>query len=553
MRASLHEFSAQLGQGDWHDAVRHLRDERDGPASAFDALATGVEGVLGESDRRWRALADLSADWYWETDAQHRFRWMSPASPLAGMPSWMGHELAGSHDTSPGTFQPPALGWAHLLERLHRREPFRDIEFRTQGKAGAPAMWVSISGRPRFDARGEFAGYEGVGHDITERKTAHERLVASEQRWSLMAGLASDWYWQTDDQHRVLPPTPEIRRRLPDLAGMAVGRTRWDADPQALTAEQWAEHRADLDARRPFRGLQYEADLGDGRYLWISLSGIPRFDGRGRFLGYHGVGRDITVRKQAERVLMRHNEELQRAVGERTQELEQINRDLDAFARQLAHELRTPIAQVEGLAHLLETHLRQRMDAETAQLLDLQCQATRGMRETLEALMQLARSTVQALALEDVDVSAVAAQAAHDLPMLERRAPVHWQIAPGLRAHASTAALRIVFANLLGNAAKFTRHVEAPVVRVQGHTDADGRLRLAVEDNGAGFDPAHAKRLFVPFSRLHVGEEFHGTGIGLSIVQRIVERHGGSVAAHGMPGAGARFEFTLAPPAAGGA
>ena len=117
---------------------------------------------------------------------------------------------------------------------------------------------------------------------------------------------------------------------------------RWDAHREALTPEQWAEHRADLDARRPFRSLQFEIEAGDGRWLWISISGMPRFDAGGRFVGYHGVGRDITARQQAQALLLRHNEALQRAVDERTRDLQQMNLDLDAFARQLAHELRTP-------------------------------------------------------------------------------------------------------------------------------------------------------------------------------------------------------------------
>jgi PAS domain S-box-containing protein len=408
---------------------------------------------------------------------------------------------------------------------------------------------MAISGRPRHDSRGRFVGYEGVGRDISERKAAHERLVASEQRWSLMAGLASDWYWETDTEHRLMPMTPEFRRRYPAMVEQLQGKTRWDAHRDALPAAEWAEHRADLDARRPFRGLQFEADMGDGRLLWLSISGIPRFDPQGRFLGYHGVGRDITVRKTAERLLMRHNEELQRAVTARTRDLEQLNRDLEAFSRQLAHELRTPISHVQGLAHLLESRIGERLSDDERQLLDLQVVAARHMRDTVDALLLLARSTVQPMPMETVDVSALARQALSELPASDRTSAIDWQIEPGLVATASPGALRIVLANLLGNAAKFTRGTPDARVRLAGRNDPDGRLRVVVEDNGAGFDPDQASRLFTPFTRLHAGDTFHGTGIGLSIVQRIVERHGGTVAAHGQPGRGAIFEFTLAPAA----
>lgn len=549
VRAALRQFTDHLGSGAWQDAVQSLREDRLGAPSAFDALASGVEGMFGESERRWQALADLAADWYWETDTQHRLSWLAGAAPAVSQFGWDPAALLGKRRDELPFVEPPVQGWQRFHESLSRHEPFRDVEFRSQRAQGDAVTWVAISGRPRFDAQGRFVGYEGVGRDITERKNAHERLAASEQRWSLMAGLASDWYWETDAEHRMLPLTPALQRRFPDFAERIVGLPRWDAHREGLSAAQWAEHRADLDAHRPFRSLQYEVDAGDGRFLWMSVSGIPRFDGQGRFLGYHGVGRDVTVRKHAERLLMRHNEALQRAVAERTRELEQLNLDLDAFARQLAHELRTPIGHVQGLADLIATRAADRLTEDERQLLDLQVAATRSMREVVDALLLLARSTVQAMPMESVDVSALAAQAIAELAPIERAAPIEWQVQPGLQAHAAPAALRLVLANLLGNAAKFTRRVAAPRVSLSGSHDADGRLRVCVQDNGAGFDPALADRLFIAFNRLHSGDEYQGTGIGLTIVQRIVERHGGSVAAHGERGRGARFEFTL-PPAA---
>ncbi|HSW22779.1 MAG TPA: ATP-binding protein, partial [Burkholderiaceae bacterium] len=105
--------------------------------------------------------------------------------------------------------------------------------------------------------------------------------------------------------------------------------------------------------------------------------------------------------------------------------------------------------------------------------------------------------------------------------------------------------LRIVLQNLLGNAAKFTRQVAQPSVRFSGERDDDGQLLLTLADNGAGFGPEQARKLFQPFQRLHRHEEFHGTGIGLTIVQRIVQRHGGSITASGQPGVGASFKFSL--------
>ena len=331
VRNTLRRVSDDLDHDRWRDAVRQLREEPLGAPSAFGALASGMESALGESERRWQALADLSADWYWECDRQHRLSWLSGAAPQALAPGLDEAALLGRRLDQIGVFRAPEGGWAALQARMMRLEAFRDVEFQVSVPART-LRWIAISGRPRSNAQGTVIGYEGVGRDISERRQALERLSASEQRWSAMAQLAADWYWQTDAEHRLLPMGAEQQRRLgAELAERLEGRTRWDVHRDALTPQQWAEHRADLDARRPFRSLQFEIDAGDGRWLWISISGMPRFDAAGRFVGYHGVGRDITARQQAQALLLRHNEALQRAVDERTRDLRQINLDLDAL------------------------------------------------------------------------------------------------------------------------------------------------------------------------------------------------------------------------------
>jgi PAS domain S-box-containing protein len=546
LRNKLRRFSDDLDPRNWRHAVQQLREDRLGAPSAFDALASGVEGVLGESERRWQALADLSADWYWETDRQQRLSWLSGPAPQALAPGMEESALLGRRLDQIGLFRAPEQGWAALLARMARHEPFRDVEFQVGVAGGGTSRWISISGRPRQNAQGAIIGYEGVGRDITERRVAHERLLASEQRWSTMARLAADWYWQTDAEHRLLPLSAEQQQRIgADLAERVEGRTRWDAHRDALTPEQWAEHRADLEARRPFRSLQFEIEAGDGRWMWVSLSGMPRFDGGGRFLGYHGVGRDITTRQQAQALLLRHNEALQRAVDERTRDLQQMNLDLDAFARQLAHELRTPIGHVQGLAQLLSERGAPRLQAEDQELLQMQVQAAQRMRETVDALLALARSTLQPMPLERVDLSALAQEVAAELPAMQRRVPLRWHIQLDMQVSANRAALKIVLLNLMGNAAKFTRDGAAPRARVGLRAEGEDRVRIVVQDNGVGFDPARASQLFRPFSRLHARDDYAGSGIGLSIVQRIVERHGGLVHAEGRPGQGASFEFTL--------
>ena len=158
------------------------------------------------------------------------------------------------------------------------------------------------------------------------------------------------------------------------------------------------------------------------------------------------------------------------------------------------------------------------------------------------ALLELARSGSTPLVREWVDLSALAHEVIAELPWLERAVPVEWQVQPGLQASCSAPLARVVLMNLLSNAAKFTRDVPLPLVRLAAHPQPG---TFVVEDNGAGFDARRAARLFQPFQRLHPSRQFQGTGLGLSIVRRIVERHGGSVRAEAPAQGGARFYFNF--------
>jgi len=542
---TLRRTARELQRGAWRSAVERMRDMPPAEPSAFGDLADQVEGVMGESERRWQARVELSNEWYWETDEKHRLSSLSADAPMvkpAGRA--LGDVLGRRHDEL-GFVHAPAGGWLAFHQMLERQEGFRELEIEVEGLGSHERGWMSLTGRPRFHRDGRFAGFEGVGHDITVHKESFRHLQASEQRYAVLAALSADWYWATDAEHRFVGPDEELRRRLGELAVAAEGRTRWELYPHALTEAQWRAHRGDLDAGRPFHGLEFHLARGDGTPIWVSVSGAPRFDESGRFLGYHGVGRDITLRKKTEQMLLVHNRQLQSAVAARTRELELANRDLEAFARHLAHELRTPIGHVQGLAELLRRRLGESQRGETGELLDLQVRATQEMLTTLEALLALARSSSEAIERADIDLSHLAEEVIAGLPAVERVAPVLWQIEPGLRGWASEMQMRIVLTNLLGNAAKFTRRTLDPVVALCSVLGGDGQLVYQVRDNGAGFDATRASRLFQPFHRLHDQNDFEGTGIGLTIVQRIIQRHGGAIRAIGDLGRGACFEFSL--------
>lgn len=559
---ALGRFSQRLREGDVSGALRAVQADTGWPTapggefevapsesptmpSRFGQFTREVELALGARERRWQTRMRLSADWHWETDADLRFSWVSrdiaSLVKLGAQPA----DLVGRRIDAVPLFQPPEGGWAAVATRLAERQPLRELTLEVR-RTGRAAAWIALSGRAYNDAQGQFAGYEGVGRDVTEQRLAYLRLAESERRHALLAELSVDWYWQSDAEHRIETFGPMAKQLYGDRAGEAIGKTRWELYPEGASDAEWASHRADLQARQPFRAFEYALrHAGRGR-KWISVGGRPRFDARGEFCGYHGVGRDITLRKSAERMLLDRTQELEQQVSLRTAELEQSNRDLEAFSRQLAHELRTPISQVAGLSDLLRSQAWERLADKEREWLRLQGQAAREMSQTVTTLLEMARSASIALVLEPVDLSALAHAVIADLPWLEREAPVEWVVESGLVAQCSAALARVLLINLLGNAAKFTRDVAAPHIEF-GRDAQAGEACFFVQDNGAGFDAERAATLFQPFVRLHNSEQFQGTGLGLSIVRRIAERHGGRVSASGAAGSGARFSFCLSP------
>lgn len=244
------------------------------------------------------------------------------------------------------------------------------------------------------------------------------------------------------------------------------------------------------------------------------------------------------------RRLRLENAALERRVREHAAELEAANAELDAFTRSASHDLRSPLNAVVGFSGLLMNTLGPELPAQQLTWLVNIEQSAKHMSQLIDDLMRLSRLGRQALSLQAVDLNALVQGVVDELLQhpSQRDLKVHLGDLPVTMADASL--LRQVFFNLLSNAFKFTRGVEHAVVDI----DCDRRGEecvFFVRDNGSGFDMARADRLFDAFHRLHRAEDFEGSGVGLSIVQRVVHRHGGRVWAEASPGQGASFFFTL--------
>jgi two-component system sensor histidine kinase/response regulator len=263
------------------------------------------------------------------------------------------------------------------------------------------------------------------------------------------------------------------------------------------------------------------------------------------------VIRPVLSRAFAVRRLRRENAALVARVAERTQELEaanselrSVNRELEAFAHTVAHDLRTPLHAMIGFAELLASEKPGALNAVQKEYLqDIEDSGERLMHLT-KHLLDIALLGSERLARETVNVTDMVSDVLSELRKLTPTREVKVRMGALPEVSADRTLLREVFANLISNALKFTGKVTDPQIDIEGWHEG-GHAIYSIRDNGAGFDKREARSLFTPFRRLHPGEQFEGTGVGLSLVRRIVERHGGQVAAEGEVGRGACFRISL--------
>lgn len=427
--------------------------------------------------------------------------------------------------------------------------PWR-AEFRMV-RADGTTQWIEGNSNPEPEPDGGML-WHGTVADITERKRTEQALIDSRSR------LAAVFEHMTEG---VMICSPEGRLIGWNTAALAMH------DMSAETAEGLtaAQVRASYELRhldgtllgngewplhRVMRGevlRQVELRIHHRQRGWhkvFAYSGarVDEADGRLRF----GVLQcaDVTQRRSAEDEVERMNAELERRVAERTAELQTAVRELEAFSYSVSHDLRSPLRALDGFSKALLDDHGESLPAEGRRYLGIIRDTAQKMGVLIDDLLEFSRLGRQSLTRRPVDVEKLARHAYHSLaPQCEGRR-IELAIGPLPGCEADPALLRQVWVNLLGNAVKYTRQREVARIEV-GHEVRDGAVEYFVRDNGAGFDMRYAHKLFGVFERLHRADEFEGTGVGLAIVQRIVQRHGGRVRAHGEPGRGASFHFTL--------
>jgi len=282
----------------------------------------------------------------------------------------------------------------------------------------------------------------------------------------------------------------------------------------------------------------------DGSVRWVSSRSFPVRNEDGKIYRWASTMEDITDRKQAEDEIRRLNAELEQRVVERTAQLQAANKELEAFSYSVSHDLRTPLRSINGFSHAILEDYADRLDAEGKGYLQNVLSASLRMGQLIDDMLRLSRITRSELYRTTVDLSALAQGIADEFQASNLERQVEFIIPPQLIVNADPNLMLIVLENLLGNAWKFTsKHLTA---RIEvGMVQQEEHEVYFVRDDGDGFDMTYADKLFGAFQRLHSATEFEGTGVGLTIVQRIIHRHGGEVWAEAAPDKGATFYFTF--------
>jgi PAS domain S-box-containing protein len=369
-------------------------------------------------------------------------------------------------------------------------------------------------------------------------------LLASEARYRRLFETAHDGILIIDaDSGLITDVNPFLENLLGHSKAEFLGKRLWDIGPfRDSEASKAAFGELQISGYIRYEDLPLET-TGGKRIDVEFVSNVYLVDGQ-RVIQCNI--RDITERKRTEVALRMLTAELEDRVKERTVELETLNRELDAFSYSVSHDLRAPLRQVDSYAQILEEDHAANIGTDGVEAVHkIRATVTR-MGALIEALLKLARLSIDKVSREAVDLTAMGKLVAAELGQSEPARHVEWRIAEGVTVNSDPQLTRILMDNLLGNAWKFTArrnpaHIEFGVTPPQ----ADGTVTYFVRDDGAGFDPAYSDKLFGAFQRLHPVVEFPGIGVGLATVQRIVRRHDGRVSGDGEVDHGATFRFTL--------
>lgn len=498
---------------------------------------------LLESEEKYRLIAENTADTVSIIDLDLKFLYVSPSiTNLLGFTVEEALERRVEETMTPESLAKAMAAFQQELnliaEGTFDASKTVRLELEEYRKDGTTA-WIDNSLSFIKDDSGQPIAMLSVAKDITERKKQHDKLQREQREKSLILDNITELVTYYDTEMRIVWANPAVLKSHGAIGAEIFGQKCYElwhgfCEPCPNCPVEEALRTGEIC----HNVVSYE----DGR-SW-KMTGSPIKDEEGKIIGVLDTALDITELKKAEDELRILNEELEQRVHDRTVELERINRELAAFSYSVSHDLRAPLRSIEGFSEVLLEGYGDCLEEEGRNYLNRISQASRRMSHLIEDLLKLSRVTQKDLKFGQVDLSNLVEEYLHHLQETDHQREVIFNIEPGVTVSGDAALLRIAVENLLDNAWKFTAKINKASIAF-GTEMQKGKKVYFIEDNGVGFSIINAEKIFDPFQRLHKRDDYPGTGIGLSIVQRIINRHNGRIWAESEPDKRTVFFFTL--------
>ncbi|GEM_PF-2087218 len=501
------------------------------------------EHELLESEEKYRLIAENTSDVISILDLKLRHLYVSPSvyrvkgfTPEEAMAKSVDETL--TPDSVKRTKE--WFYWQLELEKQNKRgsSASYQIELEEYCKDGS-VIWMDNSVSFVRDSQGEPIGIIAISRDITERKRQQEIIEKEQREKSIILENVAEQVTYKDTDLRLIWANNAARIRYKREPEEYIGQKCYEI---WYGTDRICDNCQTVKAIEEGRVCRGEVISPDGEYWQETAS--PVFDDEGNVTGVIGTSLNITEQKLSEKKMKNVNEELEQRVRERTSALEQANKELSAFTYSISHDLRAPLRRIEGFSEAVLEDYGDQLKGEVKGYIERIMAASQRMSDLIDDMLKLSRVTRQEINLDQVDLSSMV-EARVSLYREENPGrTVNARIKPGLTAGGDAALLRIALDNLIDNAWKFTHNEEEAIIEF-GTTVYDNETVFYISDNGVGFDINHADKIFEPFQRVHSGETYPGTGIGLSIVQRIIERHDGQIWVETEAAKGTVIYFTL--------